>query len=154
MGKAQDRKPGSKVRTSLGQAGLSLSLSLALSTQEADNGADLSSSYRELNGLLCSRAKVHICVRCDCPVAIYGRLSPCRHAFCLQCAEEMGATCYLCFKQIEGIERVDASARPLHLCGVCGVSFGSAEALLESVKASGGKCCRGGKAPGTAIKYA
>uniref|UniRef100_A0A7S1HQG9 RING-type domain-containing protein n=1 Tax=Phaeocystis cordata TaxID=118079 RepID=A0A7S1HQG9_9EUKA len=90
-------------------------------------------------------SKVHMCARCDSPVAIYGRLIPCHHAFSLQCAEEMGTTCYLCFQQIEGIERVDASKQPLYLCGVCGVSYKSKEELLERVQANGGKCCRGGE---------
>ncbi|KAF7845412.1 E3 ubiquitin-protein ligase Hakai [Senna tora] len=37
---------------------------------------------------------VHFCVRCDFPIAIYGRLSPCEHAFCLECARS-DSMCYL-----------------------------------------------------------
>ncbi|KAL0338229.1 UNVERIFIED_CONTAM: E3 ubiquitin-protein ligase HAKAI [Sesamum angustifolium] len=38
--------------------------------------------------------RVHFCVRCDFPIAIYGRLSPCEHAFCLDCARS-DSLCYL-----------------------------------------------------------
>ncbi|RYR62076.1 hypothetical protein Ahy_A04g019415 isoform D [Arachis hypogaea] len=38
--------------------------------------------------------RVHFCVRCDFPIAIYGRLSPCEHAFCLDCARS-DSMCYL-----------------------------------------------------------
>ncbi|CAI8612829.1 unnamed protein product [Vicia faba] len=38
--------------------------------------------------------RVHFCVRCDFPIAIYGRLSPCDHAFCLDCARS-DSLCYL-----------------------------------------------------------
>lgn len=34
------------------------------------------------------------CVCCDIPVALYGRLLPCAHAFCLVCSSSM-TTCYM-----------------------------------------------------------
>ena len=40
-------------------------------------------------------ARVHVCIHCDYPIAIYGRIWPCLHAFCLSCASEM-AKCSLC----------------------------------------------------------
>ncbi|XP_064998819.1 E3 ubiquitin-protein ligase HAKAI homolog isoform X1 [Musa acuminata AAA Group] len=40
--------------------------------------------------------RVHFCVRCDFPIALYGRLVPCEHAFCLTCARS-DASCYLVF---------------------------------------------------------
>jgi hypothetical protein len=33
--------------------------------------------------------RVHFCVACHSPIAIYGRLLPCWHTFCLACATDM-----------------------------------------------------------------
>ncbi|WOK98381.1 hypothetical protein Cni_G07092 [Canna indica] len=49
--------------------------------------------------------RVHICVRCDFPVAIYGRLVPCDHAFCLTCARS-DPNCYLCEERIQKIQSI------------------------------------------------
>ena len=91
--------------------------------------------------------QVHICSRCDFPISIYGQLWPCRHAFCLQCAEEMLPTCYLCFSRVEEVRRIEASRQPLYLCAVCLKGYDSLEELTALVKANGGACCQGqGKA--------
>lgn len=49
--------------------------------------------------------RVHFCVRCDFPIAIYGRLSPCDHAFCLDCARS-DSICYLCDERIQKIQTI------------------------------------------------
>lgn len=49
--------------------------------------------------------RVHFCVRCDFPIAIYGRLSPCEHAFCLDCARS-DSLCYLCDVRIQKIQTI------------------------------------------------
>ncbi|KAK4771317.1 hypothetical protein SAY87_031849 [Trapa incisa] len=49
--------------------------------------------------------RVHFCVRCDFPIAIYGRLSPCEHVFCLDCARK-DSICYICDERIEKIQTV------------------------------------------------
>ncbi|XP_023527487.1 E3 ubiquitin-protein ligase Hakai-like [Cucurbita pepo subsp. pepo] len=49
--------------------------------------------------------RVHFCVRCDFPIAIYGRLSPCEHAFCLDCARS-DSLCYLCDDRIQKIQTI------------------------------------------------
>ncbi|KAJ4834753.1 hypothetical protein Tsubulata_012588 [Turnera subulata] len=49
--------------------------------------------------------RVHFCVRCDFPIAIYGRLSPCEHAFCLDCARS-DSICYLCDERIQKIQTI------------------------------------------------
>ncbi|RDX90109.1 E3 ubiquitin-protein ligase Hakai, partial [Mucuna pruriens] len=49
--------------------------------------------------------RVHFCVRCDFPIAIYGRLSPCEHAFCLDCARS-DSMCYLCDERIQKIQTI------------------------------------------------
>jgi len=38
--------------------------------------------------------KTHFCVSCSLPIAVYGRLQPCLHAFCLSCASDMDG-CFL-----------------------------------------------------------
>ncbi|URD93367.1 Cbl proto-oncogene, E3 ubiquitin protein ligase-like 1 [Musa troglodytarum] len=49
--------------------------------------------------------RVHFCVRCDFPIALYGRLVPCEHAFCLTCARS-DASCYLCDERIQKIQSI------------------------------------------------
>ncbi|KAK2967733.1 hypothetical protein RJ640_012959, partial [Escallonia rubra] len=49
--------------------------------------------------------RVHFCVRCDFPIAVYGRLSPCEHAFCLDCARS-DSICYLCDERIQKIQTI------------------------------------------------
>lgn len=49
--------------------------------------------------------RVHFCVRCDFPIAIFGRLSPCDHAFCLDCARS-DSLCYLCDERIQKIQTI------------------------------------------------
>ncbi|XP_028770576.1 E3 ubiquitin-protein ligase HAKAI homolog [Neltuma alba] len=49
--------------------------------------------------------RVHFCVRCDFPIAIYGRLSPCEHAFCLDCARS-DPMCCLCDERIQKIQTI------------------------------------------------
>ncbi|KAF5198779.1 E3 ubiquitin-protein ligase hakai-like protein [Thalictrum thalictroides] len=49
--------------------------------------------------------RVHFCVCCDFPIAIYGRLSPCEHAFCLDCARS-DSSCYLCDERIQKIQTI------------------------------------------------
>ena len=33
--------------------------------------------------------RIHFCCACSMPAAIFGRLYPCLHAFCLTCASDM-----------------------------------------------------------------
>ncbi|CAD5191021.1 E3 ubiquitin-protein ligase HAKAI homolog [Musa acuminata AAA Group] len=49
--------------------------------------------------------RVHFCVRCDFPIAMYGRLVPCEHAFCLTCARS-DASCCLCNERIQKIQSI------------------------------------------------
>ncbi|GFP86260.1 E3 ubiquitin-protein ligase hakai [Phtheirospermum japonicum] len=49
--------------------------------------------------------RVHFCVRCDFPIAVYGRLSPCEHAFCLDCARS-DSLCYLCDERVQKIQTI------------------------------------------------
>ena len=38
--------------------------------------------------------KAHFCICCSFPVAIFGRLYPCLHAYCLACASDMDS-CFM-----------------------------------------------------------
>ncbi|XP_078440074.1 RING/U-box superfamily protein [Wolffia australiana] len=49
--------------------------------------------------------RVHFCVCCDHPIAVYGRLMPCEHAFCLTCARS-DSSCYLCDERIQKIQTI------------------------------------------------
>ncbi|XP_074326883.1 E3 ubiquitin-protein ligase HAKAI homolog [Apium graveolens] len=49
--------------------------------------------------------RVHICLQCNFPIAIYGCLSPCYHAFCLDCARS-GSTCSFCDERIQKIQTI------------------------------------------------
>lgn len=49
--------------------------------------------------------RLHFCVCCDFPIAVYGRLSPCEHAFCLDCARS-DSLCYLCDERIQKIQTI------------------------------------------------
>ncbi|KAL8112569.1 hypothetical protein AgCh_020044 [Apium graveolens] len=49
--------------------------------------------------------RVHICLQCNFPIAIYGCLSPCDHAFCLDCARS-GSTCSFCDERIQKIQTI------------------------------------------------
>ncbi|CAH3187634.1 unnamed protein product [Porites lobata] len=36
---------------------------------------------------------LHLCEKCSLPILVYGRLSPCKHSFCLTCAEKGNGKC-------------------------------------------------------------
>ncbi|KAI5065166.1 hypothetical protein GOP47_0019861 [Adiantum capillus-veneris] len=59
--------------------------------------------------------KVHFCVHCDFPIAIYGRLDPCEHIFCLTCARKDSA-CYLCGERVLRIQRLEV-LDGIFICG-------------------------------------
>ena len=54
------------------------------------------------------RRRAHSCVVCDFPIAVYGRLTPCLHAFCAECATTL-PVCYLCNAQVARVERMSAA---------------------------------------------
>ncbi|KAM7428619.1 E3 ubiquitin-protein ligase Hakai [Porites harrisoni] len=36
---------------------------------------------------------LHLCEKCSLPILVYGRLSPCKHSFCLTCTEKGNGKC-------------------------------------------------------------
>jgi E3 ubiquitin-protein ligase Hakai len=70
---------------------------LALAKGLGTVSTDSSSYVINLVGVKARRRpgdKVHICVRCNFPIAVYGRLDPCEHVYCLTCAK-LDSTCFL-----------------------------------------------------------
>eukprot|EP00794_Sanderia_malayensis_P006258 gene6258-6977_t len=49
---------------------------------------------------------IHICENCTLPILVYGRLSACKHVFCLTCAEKSNGQCSRCGDRIDRIEPV------------------------------------------------
>ncbi|KAG5446051.1 E3 ubiquitin-protein ligase Hakai [Clonorchis sinensis] len=47
----------------------------------------------------------HFCDKCDLPIVIYGRLLPCKHVLCYQCAVKLSNKCSRCQKSVQNIER-------------------------------------------------
>lgn len=62
--------------------------------------------------------KVHICVRCNFPIAVYGRLIPCEHVFCLTCAK-LDPACFLCEERVTRIQKMDV-LEGIYICGAPG----------------------------------
>ncbi|KAL3680048.1 hypothetical protein R1sor_023004 [Riccia sorocarpa] len=62
--------------------------------------------------------KVHFCVRCHFPIAIYGRLDPCEHVFCLICAKK-DVSCYLCDERVLRIQKLEV-LEGIFVCGAAG----------------------------------
>ncbi|WOG96129.1 hypothetical protein DCAR_0415460 [Daucus carota subsp. sativus] len=61
--------------------------------------------------------KVHICFKCNIPIAIYGRLSPCEHAFCMDCALESNSECYICEAPVNKIQKIHMGKGKMFICG-------------------------------------
>ncbi|XP_066922363.1 E3 ubiquitin-protein ligase Hakai-like [Clytia hemisphaerica] len=47
---------------------------------------------------------IHMCEKCSLPILIYGRLNPCKHVFCLSCAEISNGVCPRCDDRVDRIE--------------------------------------------------
>ncbi|XP_022842030.1 E3 ubiquitin-protein ligase Hakai-like isoform X4 [Olea europaea var. sylvestris] len=78
--------------------------------------------------------RTHFCVRCDFPIAIYGRLSPCEHAFCLDCARS-DSLCYLCDERIQKIQTIKLM-EGIFICAAtrCFKSFVETSEFLSHLK--------------------
>lgn len=78
--------------------------------------------------------RTHFCVRCDFPIAIYGRLSPCEHAFCLDCARS-DSLCYLCDERIQKIQTIKLM-EGIFICAAtrCFKSFVETSEFLSHMK--------------------
>jgi len=68
---------------------------------------------------------IHVCEKCVLPILIYGRLSPCKHVFCLSCAEKSNGVCTRCEERIERIE--PAGIGQIFVCSFGGSRHGVSE---------------------------
>jgi hypothetical protein len=57
---------------------------------------------------------ITICLHCDKPILIYGRMKKCKHCFCRECAKKGGGSCPLCKEPKQEFE--EALPRNLFIC--------------------------------------
>ncbi|XP_013387405.1 E3 ubiquitin-protein ligase Hakai [Lingula anatina] len=48
---------------------------------------------------------IHCCDKCDLPILIYGRMIPCKHVFCFDCAKKTDKNCARCDDPVQRIEQ-------------------------------------------------
>lgn len=65
---------------------------------------------------------LHLCEKCALPILVYGRLSPCKHSFCLNCAEKGNGKCPRCGDGVQRIERAPLGS--VYVCSVGGSRYG------------------------------
>ncbi|XP_032242071.2 E3 ubiquitin-protein ligase Hakai isoform X2 [Nematostella vectensis] len=65
---------------------------------------------------------LHLCEKCSLPILVYGRLSPCKHSFCLSCAEKGAGKCPRCGENVQRIERAPLGS--VFVCSIGGSRYG------------------------------
>ncbi|KAH8030017.1 hypothetical protein HPB51_006449 [Rhipicephalus microplus] len=48
---------------------------------------------------------IHCCDKCTLPILTYGRMIPCKHVFCYDCAKKADKTCYRCNDKVQRLEQ-------------------------------------------------
>jgi len=48
---------------------------------------------------------IHLCELCELPILVYGRMLPCKHIFCFDCARKCEKTCKRCAKNVAKVEK-------------------------------------------------
>ncbi|KAL0274480.1 UNVERIFIED_CONTAM: hypothetical protein PYX00_006889 [Menopon gallinae] len=66
---------------------------------------------------------IHCCDQCLRPVLIYGRMIPCKHVFCLECAKRKGNVCPRCNENVSRVEH--AGLGSVFMCTHGGTRYGS-----------------------------
>jgi len=69
--------------------------------------------------------KVHMCASCNHPIAVYGRIAPCLHAFCLACSTCM-SECFLCSAPVAQVEVIRHGVSDLFISATTLQAFKSA----------------------------
>lgn len=69
--------------------------------------------------------KVHVCCKCELPIAVYGRIAPCLHAFCLACATST-SECFVCGAAVQQVEKIQQGACDMFISAATLQSFKSA----------------------------
>lgn len=49
---------------------------------------------------------IHVCQKCNIPILIYGRMIPCKHVFCHDCAKKAEKVCPRCTDKVNRVEQV------------------------------------------------
>ncbi|KAK7102275.1 E3 ubiquitin-protein ligase Hakai-like [Littorina saxatilis] len=49
--------------------------------------------------------QIHLCEKCQYPILVYGRMLPCKHVFCLDCAKKYEKLCPRCDSRVVRIEQ-------------------------------------------------
>lgn len=76
-----------------------------------------------------------ICIACEAPIAVYGRILPCWHTFCQPCAANM-AVCAICDGPVSSIEFIRHGEQPLFVSAATLQSFKSATAVSRARSAT------------------
>ncbi|CAG5136798.1 unnamed protein product [Candidula unifasciata] len=48
---------------------------------------------------------IHLCETCELPILVYGRLLPCKHIFCFDCARKCDKSCKRCAAKVQKVEK-------------------------------------------------
>ncbi|GFN76192.1 E3 ubiquitin-protein ligase hakai [Plakobranchus ocellatus] len=48
---------------------------------------------------------IHLCEICELPILVYGRMLPCKHIFCFDCARKCDKTCRRCNGKVQKVEK-------------------------------------------------
>ncbi|BFZ10461.1 hypothetical protein BsWGS_13500 [Bradybaena similaris] len=48
---------------------------------------------------------IHLCETCELPILVYGRLLPCKHIFCFDCARKCDKSCKRCSAKVQKVEK-------------------------------------------------
>uniref|UniRef100_A0A0K2UNF3 E3 ubiquitin-protein ligase Hakai n=1 Tax=Lepeophtheirus salmonis TaxID=72036 RepID=A0A0K2UNF3_LEPSM len=67
---------------------------------------------------------IHCCDKCLKPILIYGRMIPCKHVFCLKCAQsEKNGSCSRCGEKISHVDH--AGLGSIYMCSHGGSRYGN-----------------------------
>ena len=65
---------------------------------------------------------IHCCDQCLKPILIYGRMIPCKHVFCFNCANSQAAKCNRCGDKVTRVEPVGLGS--IYMCSHGGSRYG------------------------------
>jgi E3 ubiquitin-protein ligase Hakai len=66
---------------------------------------------------------IHCCDACLKPILIYGRMIPCKHVFCLNCATNQSVKCSRCGDKVSRVEPVGLGS--IYMCSHGGSRYGN-----------------------------
>ncbi|XP_063407476.1 E3 ubiquitin-protein ligase Hakai-like isoform X2 [Mytilus trossulus] len=65
---------------------------------------------------------IHCCELCHVPILLYGRMIPCKHVFCLDCARKTDKMCSKCDEPVQRIEQ--SALGTVYVCSYGGAKHG------------------------------